>query len=109
MKYTVYLRTNKINGKQYVGQTKNFKKREEDWNTLNEKYANKVFQNDREEFGLEAFNVEILAEVETREEAWKLEQKFIKEYNTKYPFGYNMSYGGKDQTGTKHTKESKKT
>ena len=28
MPYTIYLRTNLVNGKQYVGQTRNFKQRE---------------------------------------------------------------------------------
>lgn len=108
MKYTVYLRTNKINGKQYVGQTKNFELREQQFNRVNQRYANKTLTEDRRTFGLDVFNVEILAEVETREEAWKLEQKFIKEYNTKYPNGYNMSDGGETSKGTKHTKETRK-
>lgn len=108
MKYTIYLRTNKLNGKQYVGQTKDFKNREKDWKTINERYGNKLLQKDREEFGLDAFNVKILSEVDTQEEAWELEKAFIKAFNTKYPNGYNMGDGGKDQTGTKHTEESKK-
>ena len=107
MKYTVYIRTNLINGKQYVGQTKNFKRRESNWRDLSTRYANKLLTVDREKYGLENFKVEILAEVETREEAWDLEQKFTLEYNTKYPNGYNMGNGGKTQEGTLHTDESK--
>lgn len=99
MKYTVYLRTNKINGKQYVGQTNNFRKRENTWNCLKARYANKVLQNDRVEFGLDAFSAEILAEVETKEEAWELEKKYIAELNTVYPNGYNRAYGGKTNKG----------
>lgn len=99
MKYTVYLRTNKINGMQYVGQTNNIRKRENCWNCLKARYANAALQKDREEFGLENFDVEVLAEVKTQEEAWKLEQTFIKAYNTVYPNGYNKAYGGRTNKG----------
>lgn len=106
MKYTIYLRTNKINGMQYVGQTKDFELREKQFNRINQRYANKILTEDRREFGLDSFNVEILAEVETQEESWALEKTYIKAYNTKYPNGYNMSDGGETSKGTKHTKES---
>lgn len=108
MNYTVYLRTNKINGKQYVGQTKDFKSRESDWRNLSTRYANKFLSKDRKEYGLNNFSTKILAEVHTREEAWKLEKKFIKELNTKYPSGYNRADGGKNSKGTKFTDEHKK-
>lgn len=107
MKYTVYLRTNLVNGKQYVGQTKDFKKRNSDWECLSTKYANKVLTTDRDKYGLENFKTEILAEVETREEAWNLEQNIIKEKNTKYPFGYNMCDGGKTSKGSIFIDETK--
>lgn len=99
MNYTVYLRTNKANGMQYVGQTKDFKKRENEWKCLKARYANTALQKDREEFGLENFDAEVLAETETQEEAWELEQTFIKAYNTMYPNGYNAACGGKNNTG----------
>lgn len=108
MKYTVYLRTNLINGKQYVGQTKKFERREYEWNQLSKRYANKYIADEREKYGLENFKVEILRECETQEEAWNLEQKFILERNTKYPNGYNMGNGGKGPIGTLHTDESRK-
>lgn len=107
MKYTVYLRTNKINGKQYVGQTKNFTEREKQWNVLTTRYANKLLTKDRQYYGLENFTVSVLAEVETREEAWELEQSFIRELNTKFPNGYNKAFGGELSTGYNHTEEQK--
>lgn len=97
--YTVYLRTNKINGKQYVGQTNNFKNRESHWNSLKERYSCKIFDEERRLFGLVNFKTEILAVVDTREEAWELEKKYIAEYNTKFPNGYNISDGGSGTTG----------
>ena len=107
MKYTVYLRTNLVNGKQYVGQTKDFQKREKDWNCLVNRYANFYLTEERKKYGLENFKTEILAEVDTREEAWDLEQKFVKELNTLFPNGYNKSYGGEKSTGYKHSKKQK--
>lgn len=108
MKYTIYLRTNKLNGKKYVGQTKDFKNRERHWRSLKEKYGNIIIRKDREEFGLDAFDVKILSEVRTREEAWELEKAFIKAFNTKYPNGYNMTFGGKDFEGRKLSEETKR-
>lgn len=98
-RFTVYLRTNKINGKQYIGQTDDFKRRENDWNSLVTIYANKLISKDRDEFGLKNFETDILAIVNSREEAWELEQKFIKEMDTKYPNGYNLSDGGGGSKG----------
>lgn len=108
MSYTIYLRTNKVNGKQYVGQTKDFYYRENDWKCIKGRYANKYIDTDRGKYGLDAFETTILAEVETQEEAWKLEQQFIKELNTKYPNGYNISDGGAGMSGAKHSEETKK-
>lgn len=108
MKYTVYVRTNKINGKQYVGQTKNFNKREKAWNSYKELYANPKISEDRNKYGLENFETIILAETNNREDAWKLEKKYIAEFNTKFPNGYNLSDGGKGPVGTVHSEEARR-
>lgn len=98
-KFTVYLRTNKVNGMKYVGQTENFKGRENTWACLKQNYANKIITIDREKYGIENFDVEILAVVDTRKEAWELEQKYIKELDTKFPNGYNLAKGGGGSSG----------
>lgn len=107
----IYLRTNKINGKKYVGQvtTKNFKKRQNRWNSLSEKYAGKVIDAARAKYGIEAFDFEILKECED-EELNQWEMYYIKELNTKVPNGYNMTDGGDGKTGCSchHTEETKK-
>lgn len=95
MTYTVYLRTNKINGKQYVGQTSNFKQRERQWRCLKWYYANKELTNDRNTFGVENFDIVILFETEDAVEASEKECEYIAKYNTLYPNGYNVSTGGK--------------
>lgn len=107
MNYTVYLRANKINGMKYVGQTKNFRTRENCWNSYKELYANRKLSEDRNKYGLENFETIILAETENKEEAWELEKKYIAEYNTKFPNGYNLSDGGKGPVGTVHSEETK--
>lgn len=108
MAYTIYLRTNLVNGKQYVGQTGDWEARNKQWNSVSQRYANKELNSDRFKFGLENWTTKIIAECDTNEEAWELEKKFIKEYNTKYPNGYNMSDGGKTNEGTKHTEDTRK-
>lgn len=107
MAYTIYLRTNKVNGMQYVGQTGDFKQREMAWKKLSTRYANLFLTKDREKYGLDNFETSILAEVGTQEEAWELEQKYIKELGTKYPDGYNMSDGGQYSNGYNHSLEAK--
>ena len=94
MKFVVYLRTNLVNGKQYVGQTSRFANRNSKWKKLNELYSSKILYEDRIKYGLENFKCDILAVCDSQEDAWELEKKYIKEYNTKYPNGYNMSDGG---------------
>ena len=114
--YTVYLRENTINAMQYVGQTKNFRKRQRCWNCLKIRYANFLLTEEREKYGLDKFTAKVLAEVETQEEAWELEEHYIKELNTKYPNGYNMGDGGNGTTGVEkpywlgkhHSDETKK-
>ena len=99
MAYTIYLRTNLVNGKQYVGQTSNFKRRENEWNCLATRYANQYVVEDREKYGLDNFKTVILAETDSMENACELEQKYISEFNTIYPNGYNRAIGGKTNIG----------
>lgn len=97
--YTVYLRTNTVNAMKYVGQTKNFKRRQKEWNCLKYSYTNQNIDDDRAKYGLDSFTTVVLAEVETEEEALKLEEYYIKELNTLYPQGYNITVGGKKNNG----------
>ena len=106
MSFTIYLRKNLINGMQYVGQTKNFKRRERDWKELSTRYANKYINDARKYFGLENWSVEIIEECESRENALKLEEYYIKKYNTLYPNGYNLTKGGKG-CKMKHKQETR--
>ena len=105
----IYLRTNKINGKKYVGQvtTKRFKARQNKWNNLNQPYAGNVITNARAKYGIESFGFEILKECEDNElNHW--EMYYIKELNTKVPYGYNMTDGGDGKSGFTVSEETKK-
>ena len=97
--FTIYLRRNTVNGKQYVGQTNDFDRRENEWKRLKQTYANEDIDGDREKYGLDNWSVEILATTDNREDAWELEQRFINDYKTLWPNGYNLSKGGVSTEG----------
>ena len=105
----IYLRTNKINGKQYVGQviTRRFKTRQSDWNNLKRPYAGIFLNRARAKYGIDAFDFEILKECEDEElDYW--EMYYIKELNTKTPNGYNLTDGGDGMKGYHWSEESKR-
>lgn len=104
----IYLRTNAINGKQYVGQANDFDKRENDWNNLKWNYAGQLITNARNKYGTENFTTKILKECDTQEELNHWEQYYIKELNTKYPNGYNLTDGGDGISGYHFSEEVKK-
>jgi len=85
----VYVTTNLINGKQYVGDhTINIKER---------KYylgSGSYLRNAVKYYGEENFFKEILEWGDNREEISKLQEKYIKEFNTLKPNGYNISPTG---------------
>jgi group I intron endonuclease len=89
----IYLRTNKINGKKYVGQTKDIKDRNRKWNNLNCKYGGCVINNARKKYGVDGFSFELLKEC-PNEEMNYWEMYYIKQYNSKKPYGYNATDGG---------------
>ena len=93
--YCVYIHTNKINGKKYVGQTCR-PNPEYRWNKNGKGYYRQTyFYNDIQEYGWDNFETEIIKSGLTHEEANKLESKLIVEYNTlNRDKGYNLQAGG---------------
>lgn len=91
----VYKITNLINNKLYIGITNNVKRRWE-----NEKLYPKdpkhrqVIQEAIHKYGVENFKFEVLHRNLSIEEAVNLEEKYINEYNTLVPNGYNVDPGG---------------
>lgn len=93
-KYYVYVHTNKINNKKYVGITS--KTPNERWQNGNGYYGNKHFYSAIKKYGWEdGFIHEIICEGLNREEACKKEQELIALYNSNDPmYGYNHTIGG---------------
>ena len=101
----IYLRTNKINGKQYVGQTTNLKQRENAW-LYRKTYAGEAINNAREKYGTDNFTFQILRECKTINELNEWEKYYINQLNTTSPNGYNLTDGGE---GRLHSKISEET
>ena len=90
-KYSVYIHTNKINGKRYIGVTTMIP--EKRW-ANGEGYKNQFFYRAIQKYGWDNFDHFIL-EVDSQELMYKLEQQYIDYYQTTNPDkGYNVSLGG---------------
>lgn len=88
-----YLTTNLVNGKKYVGLRTS--------NVNDYKYfgSGALIKKAIKKYGIKNFKKEILCHCDTYEEAHLNEAKYIKQYNTLQPNGYNIDKHG----GTKRT------
>lgn len=103
----IYLRTNKVNGKKYIGKTINLKRRQYRWMTLSEKYAGNAINNARAKYGIDTFDFEILIECNDEKlDYW--EKHYIDKLNTKVPNGYNLTDGGEGCYGYSLSEETKR-
>lgn len=100
MKYCVYVHTNKINNKKYVGLTSEVNP-EARWGAHGGRYKqNKHFYAAIVKYGWDNFEHEIIATELSQEEASILERELIASFNTTNPdYGYNILQGG--ITGTR--------
>lgn len=98
----IYLITNTINGKEYVGITKQgylnrFSDHKRNTRDLG-KRGQSVLYNAMRKYGVENFKVELLEQVDSYGEAKVKEQEYISRFNTyiRNPlnWGYNMTIGG---------------
>lgn len=104
--YTVYIHTNKINGKRYVGVAKDVKKR---WASNYQTCP--VFYKALKKYGWDGFTHYILLDGLTLEEADDLERKYIARYKTQDKrYGYNVLPGGHNigMTGVNHSDKTKR-
>ena len=106
--HIIYRAKNTINGKSYIGQTKNFSKRKNDHISCAKRGHKGVFYNAIRKYGEEVFTWEILGSVDCIDLANKLEIRFIEEFNTlSHDLGYNIQIGGNNHKGYKHSDEAK--
>lgn len=91
LNYSVYVHTNKINGKKYVGQSSNIIER---WKNGGKNYFSSTkFHRAIQKYGWENFTHEILYENLNKEAANKIERDLIKKYDS-INNGYNIQEGG---------------
>jgi len=99
----VYVTTNLVNGKQYIG--------DHSTNDLNDGYlgSGKYFINAVKKYGKQNFSRKILEHFKTKEEAFNCQSIYIERYNTVVPNGYNISIVGgtniKNNRLSEHHKE----
>lgn len=97
----IYKISNNINNKIYIGQTtKTLKKRWSDHYWGNRTVISKAIR----KYGRENFNIEIIDKANSLDELNLLEQKYIKEFNSLSPNGYNLDTGGKNRNLSEETK-----
>lgn len=88
--YTIYCYINKLNGKRYIGKTKQILKFRKCAGYRNNKELNYILQ----KYGWDLFDTEIFLSGLTKEEATYFEKKFIKMFNTTdKDYGYNKQIG----------------
>lgn len=94
-KYCVYIHTNIMNNKVYVGQTIESTNPANRWNKGFGYTKSPLFWQAIQEFGWNNFTHEVLKTDLTKEEADYWERYYIKQYNsTNNEFGYNIKKGG---------------
>ena len=89
----IYKITNTINSKQYVGQTTKTLMERFDAHESKSKYVDTYLYRAIRKYGLPAFTIEVLEEVEP-ELLSERERFWIAKLNTLIPNGYNMTEGG---------------
>lgn len=93
----VYLVTNKVNGKQYVGQTIHSLSRRWSWHCH---YSSGclALHSAIEKYGPDNFEIRVIDEAKDRDELDEKETMWIERLNTLAPNGYNLKTGGKHCT-----------
>jgi len=110
----IYCITNKVNGKKYIGQTIDFKRRKKEhftttatWCPLLKAAIHKYGEDNfimKSVVMFTAINREVCVDILN-----KLEVFYIKKYHShKSEYGYNISEGGGGNLGFRHTEETKK-
>lgn len=94
-KHFIYMYTNKINGKKYIGRTINVERRKRQHRSDSKRRQELRFYKALQKYGEESFDFQILEETENPQER---ETHFIQFYDTMIPNGYNMKEHDMDMT-----------
>lgn len=106
--YCVYIHTNKINGKMYVGQTVYGDEPNKRWRNGDGYKSHIYFWKAIQKYGWDGFDHEIIAGKLTKEEADNFERLLIDKLQTyNNNFGYNLTLGGDGICGYHHTEAAK--
>lgn len=105
-KFTVYMHTNRLNNKKYIGITCQEPKKR--WRN-GKGYKNGYFASAINKYGWDCFIHGILYENISEDMAKQIEINLISKYNTMDKrYGYNLVEGGNVTTGYSHTEEAKR-
>lgn len=100
----VYIITNLVNKKQYIGDRSTNKIPKKDNYLGSGTYLKKA----KKKYGKENFEKRILELFESKYKAFNAQEKYIKEYNTLSPNGYNISWKGGHQCKNSVSNETKR-
>lgn len=102
--YAIYIITNIVNAKQYVGITNDLKRR---WRRHRNANDGQLLHRAILKHGVDAFVFTHFADAFDVDSAKSIEKMLIAEHNTLAPHGYNLTEGGDGTFGYKHTEASK--
>lgn len=108
--YEVYLITNMINDKKYVGVTcRRYQERYKEHLSAASSGSNLLLHNAMRKYGVENFKVSLVAADVPEDRICAAEQHYVKVYNTFYQtgHGYNMTEGGGGMCGYHHTQATR--
>lgn len=109
----IYLITNKANGKKYIGKTNDINKR---WNFhlyANKKEYQTPLYRSMKKYGIENFELSVIETIDTEDKKElnlvlaPLEKKYISQFKTKTPNGYNLTDGGEGLSGMEFSENHK--
>ncbi len=105
----IYKITNKLNDKIYIGQTtRTLEIRMKEHTKKSRATSNSYIDRAIQKYGIDAFDVSVIEECDDEEKLNEREKHWIKEFNSKFPNGYNLTEGGDGMSGYIVSEETRK-